>query len=479
MLLACLVQILLPPEPLNTDMDAALFTPSPLVSPGNSAPSTLDSASPLGQTVSPGGDFGTILSSLQPLQGRQDLAAVLFAQTPTIGQLVSVPLGSNMAVITPEGTPPSQDSLVAFARSQGLDETAIAALWQPSPGQTELATLTTSTSTSSSAASLPSHPVAQAIASPMAMAELTAQSQPAPTPVAANTSLPRHAAQALVLGLTIQSDHPPTAVADGTAPTPEEPGLDLAALQGMRAHLLMQGQRPANRPSPQATPAPDPLMTPGQPIKTPEIPVIELDLGDELARIGQSALASAAAETPAATATEARPTGPSQPLESRPAPSPSSPQSTLSGYQLKAEHYQQLADRMGQALAQRMLEQIDQGQWSMKLRLNPAELGQIDVRLEMRHAGLDAHFQADNPLTKELIQQGAGRLKDNLVQNGMTLASMSVGSDAERQSGGNPTPQHEQRRASPEQATVQTRNEPSREAPASKKTRADGWDMLA
>ena len=133
---------------------------------------------------------------------------------------------------------------------------------------------------------------------------------------------------------------------------------------------------------------------------------------------------------------------------------------------------------MGQALAQRMLEQIDRGQWSMKIRLNPAELGQIDVRLEMRQSGLDAHFQTENPLTKELIQQGSGRLKDNLGSNGMTLASMSVSSDAERQSSGNPTPQQEQRRATPEQQTAQPQTE-SGPASVPKKTPTDGWDMLA
>ena len=97
----------------------------------------------------------------------------------------------------------------------------------------------------------------------------------------------------------------------------------------------------------------------------------------------------------------------------------------------------------------------------------------------MRQAGLDAHFQADNPLTKELIQQGAGRLKENLTQNGMTLASMSVGADGGRQSSGNPTPQHEQRAAAPAQQTVKAGSESLREPPAAKKSPADGLDMLA
>lgn len=492
-------------------MDAALFTPNTLATPGISPTAAVDGASPPGQASTPGGDFGAILSSLQPLQGRQDLAAVLFAQTPNIGQLVSVPLGSSMAVITPQDTPPSQDSLMAFARSQGLDETAIAALWQPSYGSTE--------PTAAPAPELQSIPAGQAEfvantlpsslpdlpGSPVGQAGLTPATTQPPAPVflasqdesgmKALTEFPReirsasaaelrgmaltpHVLPARVLALTIQTGPQPASATDDAA-APAEPGLDLAALQGMRAQLLMQGQRPANRPATSGTAAPEPLLPPGPPGKNAEIPILELDLADELTRIGQSTLALTAGEAPAASATEAGSSVQSQPQEQRTPTGPSSPQATVSGYQLKAEHYQQLADRMGQALAQRLLEQIDRGQWSMQLRLNPSELGQIDVRLEMRQAGLDAHFQADNPLTKELIQQGAGRLKDNLVQNGMTLASMSVGGDAERQSSGNPTPQHEQRRASPEQSGAQTRSEPRPEPPAAKKTLADGWDMLA
>jgi flagellar hook-length control protein FliK len=113
----------------------------------------------------------------------------------------------------------------------------------------------------------------------------------------------------------------------------------------------------------------------------------------------------------------------------------------------------------------------------MKLRLNPAELGQIDVQLDMHQGGLDARFQTDNPLTKDLILQGSGRLKDSLNQHGMTVASVWVNSDDRRQSGGNSTPQQQQRRAPSGQTT--SRTESVVEASAPRQSRADGWDMLA
>jgi flagellar hook-length control protein FliK len=151
----------------------------------------------------------------------------------------------------------------------------------------------------------------------------------------------------------------------------------------------------------------------------------------------------------------------------------------ISGYQLKAEHYQQLADRMGQALAQRLQQQIERGQWSMQLRLNPGELGQIDVQLDMRQNGLDARFQTENPVTKDLILMGSGRLKEGLQQHGMTIASVHVSSDGERQSNGNPTPQHEQQRRPHAPQEAKAPSEPLREANATKKSGANGLDMMA
>ncbi len=455
-------------------MDAVLFSPNTPLPPGGSPLTGPDSGSAPGSATGAGADFGTIFNSLQPLLGRQDLAAVLFGQTPAIGALVSVPLGTGMAVITPEGTPPSQDSLMAFARSQGLDETAIAALWQqPAVPVDALA------QAAMSQTPLPTTGAPQNAATlPLDMSKM-----PGATPgtgQAASTSGPvaTLAPGALVLGLSIASA-PAQAPQDPPAATPE---LDALALQGMRAQFLAQSQRTTGRTAGSTGNPTEVLTPPGMPTVRQESPLIELDLAEDLARLAQGSLATSTPEgssSPALAAPgDARSGAQATAQDNRPAQGAAPSHSTLSGYQLKVEHYQQLADRMGQALAQRMLEQIDRGQWSMKIRLNPAELGHIDVRLEMRQSGLDAHFQAENPLTKELIQQGSGRLKDNLGQNGMTLASMSVSSDAERQSSGNPTPQQEQRRAAPEQQTPQAQAE-SGPAPLPKKTATDGWDMLA
>jgi flagellar hook-length control protein FliK len=106
----------------------------------------------------------------------------------------------------------------------------------------------------------------------------------------------------------------------------------------------------------------------------------------------------------------------------------------------RAAQYQQLADKLGQAVAQRLMGQIERGQWKMEMRMQPASLGHIHIELDMRAGGLDALFSTDNNLTRELLTQGSAKLKDTLSQSGMEVASVWVNGDGSRKSGGNPTP---------------------------------------
>ena len=105
----------------------------------------------------------------------------------------------------------------------------------------------------------------------------------------------------------------------------------------------------------------------------------------------------------------------------------------------QSEQYQQLADRLGQAVARKLLAQIERGEWKLQLRLSPESLGRVDVALEMHSGGLDALFTAENGATRDLIAQGSAKLKDALTQSGMAVASVFVNSDQGRKSDGNPT----------------------------------------
>jgi flagellar hook-length control protein FliK len=140
-------------------------------------------------------------------------------------------------------------------------------------------------------------------------------------------------------------------------------------------------------------------------------------------------------------------------------------------------HYQQLADRLGQAMAERLQSQIARGEWKLQMRLNPASLGRIDVELDMHAKGLDAMFRSENPLTRELMAQSMPKLKDALTQSGMAVASVWVNSDAGRQSGGNPTPQREPAPHPDKQASAPA-DTVTKTVTKEKRTH-DGFDVLA
>ena len=92
-----------------------------------------------------------------------------------------------------------------------------------------------------------------------------------------------------------------------------------------------------------------------------------------------------------------------------------------------AETYEKLSDKLATELAARLHQQISDGQWKMKFALKPASLGAVDIQLEMRDGKLAALFQADNPLTQDLLQNSSQRLKDALHNLGMSQTSVQVG----------------------------------------------------
>jgi hypothetical protein len=140
-------------------------------------------------------------------------------------------------------------------------------------------------------------------------------------------------------------------------------------------------------------------------------------------------------------------------------------------------HYQQLSDRLGQAMAERLQSQIARGEWKLQMRLNPASLGRIDVELDMHAKGLDAMFRSENPLTRELMAQSMPKLKDALTQSGMAVASVWVNSDAGRQSGGNPTPQREPAPHADKESSAPA--DTVTKAVTKEKRTHDGFDVLA
>lgn len=145
----------------------------------------------------------------------------------------------------------------------------------------------------------------------------------------------------------------------------------------------------------------------------------------------------------------------------------------------RAQQFQQIADQMGHAAAQRLIAQIERGQWKMQMRMQPASLGNIQVELDMHAGGLDALFSADSAVTRELMAQGSNKLRDTLTSAGMTVASVTVNADQNRQSGGNPTP-GKGRSAAPAVGSVNSPSQTAALAPRNMDmTQSDGLNVLA
>ncbi|MFM1764621.1 MAG: hypothetical protein RIU71_384 [Pseudomonadota bacterium] len=143
----------------------------------------------------------------------------------------------------------------------------------------------------------------------------------------------------------------------------------------------------------------------------------------------------------------------------------------------RAAQIQDMADKLGKAMAERLQDQLEKGEWKLQLKLNPAHLGKIDVELDMNASGLDAVFKTDNPLTRELIAQGMPKLKDSLSQSGMTVANVWVNSENQRESGGNSTPRQNNGSDNSVNATV---TEVAANETRIKDLRSkDAWDTLA
>ena len=143
----------------------------------------------------------------------------------------------------------------------------------------------------------------------------------------------------------------------------------------------------------------------------------------------------------------------------------------------RAAGYEELSQRLGEAMAKRVLSQIERGNWEIRLLLKPAKLGEVEIDLSMRSGALDAAFRATNPLTRDLLNDGLPRLREVLANAGMDIAGLNVGNGRNPQSGGNPTPR--QARGPDEGTSAGTA--PVAAAPVAQprlRNPGSGWDVL-
>ena len=410
------------------------------------------------------GQKGVVYAQAIPLQALPLQAIPLQAVA-----LKAVTLGPHMSVITPETAPPDSQSLKAFARAQGLDENAINWLFGGHAG-TPNATLISKPNDA--------HVVTtgNAIGAPETMANVHVS--PPQVPLAIQTSAAKAQTTTTApwqnTGLATHNLGPAVTTAQNTARATEQTtglatptvGLVMSTAQALWA----MAETPDRAQKPTVTPTTDEVlpvqllrMAPPAAVwmqrnvnpsllqhnerapKEAPISLSELDLGSDW---GGETLEQLLGSEGAAQSTGTHGTAYANfasrwdaPANHRNDPSnPNAPSPDLPDFNARSENIQNLADKMGQAVGQRILSEMERGQWHLKLSLRPATLGHIEVEMKMRSGEFDAVFTAPNAVTRELLQEGLGKLRETLNQMGMNFAHIDVGDGKSGKNGENPTP---------------------------------------
>lgn len=392
--------------------------------------------------------------------------------------LKAVTLGPTLNVITPEKAAPDDQSLEAFARSQGLDETAVQWLMgtPPSPVVPQVPTVISAPSTNTAA-------IAATMASAAAATQGSSATLP-PSPMGTGVNSPASAigngsAAALQAGAAaLWAMAQPTESAHkaaATDPTTEATDIQIQLLREPTPAAVWMLRNSLNAEA-----------TAARRLEKAALSVSEIDLTDEISPEALDSLMAGlgdteAAPAPMASASHSPALGGGHPSNTptttlnatETGAAPDAPESNAAQ---RSENIQNLAEKMGQAVGQRILSEIEKGQWHLKLQLRPATLGHIEVEMRMLSGELDAVFHAPQAHTRELLQDGMAKLKDTLAQMGMDVASMQVGDGQTRQRGGDSTPNQAENSVELVKNDSKSTNSQATWVPR-QKMGEDGWDV--
>ena len=450
-----------------------------------------------------GQEFAGVMRDLMAKGERQELAGTepKEATDATAAALQTLNLGSQFSVITAVSPLPDPNSLAEFARAQGLSETAVQALFGDLATKpvTDMATGLTpalATGGATTLTLLPSAPPLGWIQSPASSLSVSNQASSsilAQAPNLAIISAPQatnpKASDVNALLATAGATGVLKALGDmGTAPSQAlgsadnlaEVSPELGPLDAMRMRMVpawenMTRQLAKLNGTDQAA-AWGQLTTNILSSKElcGDVPEVPLDLGvNDPALLAALDTLQDQSNTGTISLDSARNTASTGTLGA------AATSAALANPELtdRAAQIQDLADKLGKAMGERLQEQLERGEWKLQLKLNPAHLGRIDVELDMSANGLDAIFKTDNQLTRELIAQGMNKLKDSLAESGMTVANVWVNSENQRGSGGNSTSR--QNTDSDKQASAPVSDVKAAESRVKELRSSDAWDTLA
>ena len=408
------------------------------------------------------------------------LAMTLPTAAPVQQNLTALVLSPHMTAITPSQPAPDAGSLIAFAKSQGLDEDVAA--WLVAAGKGTAAAQVgatsragnTSETTDLDATSVASAAVAiSLLASPAPAAKLPATTTPVETtppiqlmPMATPAAwlTPR----ASMTGKTATTA-PSQPQADSSKNTEHTSDLDLSLIFGT-------GKDPVK-----TAPTPDASFTPAAWVMAGVTP----NSAQTASTLTASSLVKWLADDQStddnsppvdgvnSVSTERSPGKLSDPLASASTSNTKGIEAGLSTAE-RSELHQAQAEKMGQAIGQRMLSEMEKGHWHLKMMLKPANLGNIEVEMRLRNGELDANFTASQSATRDLLQDGLPKLKDTLTQMGMDVASMNIGGGSSQKNGGDSTPQ----RAPSLSTAAQTEHQEEQAVMTGKPITSSGQDGL-
>jgi len=84
------------------------------------------------------------------------------------------------------------------------------------------------------------------------------------------------------------------------------------------------------------------------------------------------------------------------------------------------------SEAWGRVLSSRVVWMAREGVQQAELRLNPANLGPVDVKLHMNNEQAHVTFVAQNAATRDALEQALPRLRESFQENGMDLANANV-----------------------------------------------------
>jgi flagellar hook-length control protein FliK len=381
-----------------------------------------------------------------PTQAGEVSTPEVVATTPvTATPLQTIELSPQVRIITDPKKAPSPESLAAFAKSMGLDESTIHNLLGQSPTNTAVETA-----------------VASATSAPTdAAAGLTLATTPTVTPsglaTAANalSSAPGDALQALAQAAATPDSAVATnsvmpsqmgvsgaglAMSASTLNAPTLPGLsptDMAAIQQVQITVLPAVVLPVNVSHNTPTPSTlDMLSLLGSGVDEQDVNALLTRFTEEAGTGSQGQPSDQHASNGESNNFSSF----SQALARNNNAAAANANAAQAAAPNMSEVYDQLSDKMATEMAARMHKQLSDGEWKMKFGLRPANLGGVEIHLEMKDGKLDAVFHADNPLTRDLLQNSSQRLREALGNFGINAGQVQVGqggSNAQQNASGN------------------------------------------